>query len=70
MLDMKFVRNNPQIVQEALVKRGSSLTLDEFLKLDEERREKLFMVEQMKNRRNTVSQEIGRLKKPAGTSRI
>lgn len=63
MLDMKFVRNNPQIVQEALVKRGSSLTLDEFLKLDEERREKLFMVEQMKNRRNTVSQEIGRLKK-------
>jgi seryl-tRNA synthetase len=63
MLDMKFVRNNPQIVQEALVKRGSSVTLDEFLKLDEQRREKLFMVEQMKNRRNTVSEEIGRLKR-------
>lgn len=63
MLDMKFVRNNPQIVQEALVKRGSSVTLDDFLRLEEQRREKLFMVEQMKNRRNTVSEEIGKLKK-------
>ncbi|MDD4238852.1 MAG: serine--tRNA ligase [Desulfotomaculaceae bacterium] len=63
MLEMKFVRNNPQVVQAALAKRGSSVTLDEFLKLEEQRREKLFMVEQMKNRRNTVSEEIGKLKK-------
>jgi len=63
MLDLKFVRNNPQVVQEALDKRGSKVTLDEFLRLDEERREKLFVVEQMKNRRNVVSEEIGRLKK-------
>lgn len=60
---MRFVRNNPQIVQEALLRRGSKVTLDEFLKLEEQRREKLFMVEQMKNRRNTVSEEIGKLKK-------
>lgn len=63
MLDLKFVRNNPQIVQDALLKRGSTVILDEFLKLDQERREKLFVVEQMKNRRNLVSEEIGRLKK-------
>ncbi len=63
MLDMKFVRNNPQVVQDALLKRGSAVTLDEFLKLDQQRREKLFLVEQMKNRRNLVSEEIGRLKK-------
>jgi len=63
LLDMKFVRNNPQVVQEALLKRGSIVTLDEFLKLDQQRREKLFIVEQMKNRRNLVSEEIGRLKK-------
>jgi len=60
---MKFVRNNPQVVQDALLKRGSAVTLDEFLKLDQQRREKLFLVEQMKNRRNLVSEEIGRLKK-------
>ena len=63
MLDMKFVRNNPQVVQEALAKRGTAVTLEEFLKLDERRRDRLFVVEQMKNRRNVVSEEIGRLKK-------
>lgn len=63
MLDMKFVRNNPQVVQDALTKRGSEVTLEVFLQLDEQRREKLFVVEQMKNRRNVVSEEIGRLKK-------
>jgi len=63
MLDLKFVRSNPQKVQEALASRGSNLSLTEFLQLDEQRREKLFVVEQMKNRRNVVSEEIGRLKK-------
>ncbi|ACV65002.1 seryl-tRNA synthetase [Desulfofarcimen acetoxidans DSM 771] len=63
MLDLKFVRNNPETVKEALAKRGNRGSLDEFLKLDEQRREKLVVVEQLKNRRNTVSQEVGRLKK-------
>ncbi len=63
MLDLKFVRGNPQKVQEALASRGSNLSLAEFLQLEEQRREKLFVVEQMKNRRNVVSEEIGRLKK-------
>jgi len=63
MLDLKFVRSNPEIVKEALGKRGNKGSLDEFLKLDEQRREKLVLVEQLKNRRNTVSQEVGKLKK-------
>ena len=63
MLDLKFVRNNPEMVKEALAKRGNKGSLDEFLKLDEQRREKLVVVEQLKNRRNTVSQEVGKLKK-------
>lgn len=63
MLDLKFVRGNPQKVQEALASRGAKVSLAEFLQLDEQRREKLFIVEQMKNRRNVVSEEIGRLKK-------
>lgn len=66
MLDVKFVRSNIELVQEALSRRGNGITLDGFIRLDEERREKIFVVEQMKNRRNTVSEEIGRLKK-AGT---
>ncbi|SHK32434.1 serine--tRNA ligase [Desulforamulus aeronauticus] len=63
MLDIKFVRSNPELVLEGLKKRGSGLSLDEFLKLEESRREKLVVVEQLKNTRNVVSQEIGKLKK-------
>ncbi len=63
MLDLKFVRNNPEIVREALQKRRASISLDQFLKLDEQRREKLVEVEKLKNKRNVVSEKIGRLKK-------
>lgn len=63
MLDIKFVRENPQIVKEAMDKRGAQVRLDEFLSLDEERRRKLAEVEQLKNNRNVVSKEIGQLKK-------
>ena len=63
MLDLKFVRSNPDIVKKALQKRGASISLDPFLELDERRREKLVEVEKLKNKRNVVSEEIGRLKK-------
>ena len=36
--------------------------MDQFINLDEERRRKLTEVEQLKNKRNTVSKEVGRLK--------
>ena len=63
MLDIKFVRANPHVVQEAMAKRGAEVNLDEFLKLDEDRRKKLAEVEQLKNQRNVTSKEIGTLKR-------
>ena len=45
MLDLKFVRENIAIVEEALRKRRSSLTLDGFVELDKARRERLVEVE-------------------------
>lgn len=63
MLDLKFVRNNPEVVKEALQKRYSSISLDHFLKQEEEGRKLLFEIESLKARRNSVSEEVGRLKK-------
>lgn len=63
MLDLKFVRNHPEVVQEALAKRNATISLDSFLELDGRWREKITEVEKLKNKRNTVSQEIARLKK-------
>ena len=63
MLDLKFMRENKELIEEMLKNRNSDLTLDEFAKLDEERRVILSEVEALKNKRNTESQEIARLKK-------
>lgn len=63
MLDIKFVRDNPEKVEQALKSRGSSLSLAEFIGREKERRELLAEVEVLKNKRNTVSQEISKKKK-------
>ena len=63
MLDLKFMRENKELIEEMLKNRNSDLTLDEFAKLDEERRELLSEVEALKNKRNVESMEIARLKK-------
>lgn len=63
MLDIKFVRSNPDDVVAGMKKRGMDLDLSPFLALDETRRALLTDVEQLKNTRNTVSKEIGIMKK-------
>ena len=63
MLDMKFVRENPDLVVAAVQKRNGNLDLTEFLELDKKRREITVQVETLKSERNTASQEIGKLKK-------
>jgi len=63
MLDLRFVRENPEVVEAALAKRGAAMNLDEFLALEKERRALLAEAEALKNKRNTVSQEISRLKR-------
>ncbi|MDA8097337.1 MAG: serine--tRNA ligase [Clostridia bacterium] len=63
MLDLKFIRKNPDVVRAALEKRGFDFDLARLLDADEEWRQMLFTVEQLKNRRNAVSEEIARLKK-------
>ncbi len=63
MLDLKYIRQNIQQVRDALEKKGETVNLDNLIKKDDERRELLFEVEKLKNRRNVVSEEIGRRKK-------
>ncbi len=63
MLDIRFLRENVTVVEEALRKRNYALSLSEFLSIEEERRGLLREAEELRNRRNTVSEEIGRLKR-------
>ena len=60
MLDLKFVRENPQIVKEAIALKSEPADLDRLLELDRERRRLLQKTEELKQLRNRVSREIGR----------
>lgn len=68
MLDIKFIRSNPDAVRESLRKRRSSLQLDQFLAIDQKRRDLLLETERLKARRNQASTEVSRMKKEGQTS--
>lgn len=63
MLDIKFIRSNPEVVKDALTARGADINLDELLYLDKQWREKLTIVEKLRSTRNLVSEKISRQKK-------
>ena len=63
MLDLRFVRANPDLVRQALINKRVDVDLDRILALDVERRQILAEVEQLKARRNEVSKQVGILKK-------
>ncbi|HIJ56559.1 MAG TPA: serine--tRNA ligase [Deltaproteobacteria bacterium] len=63
MLEIKFVRQNLSAVKKAFKNRGEKVDLDTLLACDESRRARLLEVEELRHRRNTVSDEIAGLKK-------
>jgi seryl-tRNA synthetase len=66
MLDINLVRENPEIVREALIKRQMDPgVVGELLELDKSRRSLLAETENLKAERNRVSKEISQMKDPA-----
>lgn len=63
MLDLRFIRDNIEYLQEMLAKRGSNFSLEEFEQLDAERRDILTEVEALRGKRNTVSAQVAQMKK-------
>ncbi len=63
MLDLKFVRENLNLVAEKVKQRGLDIDMSEFIRLDDERRRLLAEVEALKYRRNQVNREITARKK-------
>jgi len=65
MVDLKLIREHPDLVRDALVKLSAEAPIDDILALDAKRRDLLQQVEALKAQRNAVSKEISRLKDPA-----
>jgi len=63
MLEIKFIRQNLAAVEAALSARGQSVALETFKAVDAQHRKSLQEIEDLRHRRNVVSDEIARLKK-------
>ncbi len=63
MLDMKFVRQNLDDVQTAISKRGMTADLETFKNCDAKRKAVLLEIEDLRHRRNVVSEQIAQMKK-------
>ena len=62
MLDIKFIRENPNIVKEEIKKRNMKIDLDSFLDLDEQKREIQQKVEDLRKEQNEANQAISKSK--------
>lgn len=63
MLDIKFIRENQELVQRMLEQRGSDLELQSLLALDQKRRQVIQEVESLKHERKLASDQIAQMKK-------
>ena len=63
MLDIKYLRQNIDFVRQKMDQRGQKIDFDSFLGLDAKRRDILGAVETLRNERNSVSKQVGELKK-------
>jgi seryl-tRNA synthetase len=64
MLSRQFLRENPEVVREAMAKKGvTDVDLDHVLAVDEEWRSLKSRGDDLRQRRNEVSQRIGELKR-------
>ena len=63
MLDIKLIKEKPEEIRQALLKRMDEVDLTEVLELDKKRRTLIQETEALKAKRNTVSSQIPVLKK-------
>jgi len=62
MLDIKLIRENPELVRQALEKRGNTFALENILEVDEHYRRLLRQVELLRNQHNQASKLLGKTK--------
>ena len=63
MLDLKFIRENPEAVKQGIKNKNEKDRVDEIISLDEKRRSLISKTDELKAKRNQVSQQVGQMKK-------
>jgi seryl-tRNA synthetase len=73
MLDIRFIRQNLDLVKEAVRKKGFKVDLERLVEVDEQRRKLIHESESLRAEQNRGSKELGRLKddeKAAAATRL
>lgn len=68
MLDIKWIRENPEKFDAAMQKRSAEFSAAEILKFDEEKRKKTSLLQELQAKRNKFAQEIAVVKKSGGNA--
>ena len=58
MLDIRVIRENPEMVKDSIRRRGIRLELDQLLDLDDQRRNLISKYEEVQKQRNTLAAEV------------
>lgn len=62
-MDIKFIRNNPELAKQILERRHEDVSIDEILKIDEKRREQIKVRDQMRTEHRHFSEKVAEMKK-------
>ena len=68
MIPIQQIRSEPDSIKSALSSRGIELDLGQMLVVDDERRNFITKLDTLRSERNTVSQDIGQIKKEGGNA--
>ena len=68
MLDLKLLRENPDLIRDALKRRGNSYDLDSLLKLEKTRREHIASIEQGRQTLKQGSEAFAKQKAKTATA--
>lgn len=63
MMDIKFIRENRELVKTGATAKGIEINLDDIISLDDKRKSLIQEGDALKTKRNQVSAEVGKLKK-------
>jgi len=70
MHDLRYIRENPEAFDAELGRRGAEAASARILEIDAARRAAQTMFQEMQERRNTLSREIGKAKKEGGDADV
>ena len=62
MISIELIRSEPDLVRDAMAKRGEDVPIDRILELDAQRRSTIAEADNLRARRNEVSRQLGQMK--------